>query len=175
MLKVDDDLEAVVLQAIDGLPRHAQIFFGRGLKGFLDIEQPRFDHHHGNGNAPLVAHDELHVGPLLDLGAAAAGAAKKGQLHGACVGRCKAGGQVGDKLVGAGETDLRKVHAERAHALQKQDGVGYGDFEIRLLQSVAQAGIEQLDSSGFGRFHGVSVTDFLAPLQEELRRFFDPL
>ena len=60
-----------------------QIFFGRGFKRALHIEQARLDHDDGGGNAALVAQDELHVGPLLDLGAAAARAAEEGQLHGA--------------------------------------------------------------------------------------------
>ena len=40
VLKVDDDFEAVVLKALDRLPRHAKIFFGRGFEGFRHIEQP---------------------------------------------------------------------------------------------------------------------------------------
>ena len=83
VLEIDDHFEAVRLQAVDGLPRHQQIFFGRGFERALHVEQARLDHDDGDGNAALVAEDELHVGPLFDLGAAAARAAKESQLHGA--------------------------------------------------------------------------------------------
>ncbi len=122
-----------------------QIFFGRGFERPLHVEQARLDHHHGDGNAALVADDELDIGPVFDLGAAAARAAEERQLHCAGVDGVERGGQIGDKLVGAGEADLRVAHAECRHALKQEHGVGHGDFEVRLLQTVAQAGVEQLD------------------------------
>ena len=64
-------------------------------------------------------------------------------------------GQIADELVGAGEADLGVVHAELGHALQQQHGVGHGDLEVRLLQAVAQAGVEQLDLWRHG--HGYLV------------------
>ncbi len=89
--------------------------------------------------------DELHVGPLLNLGAAAAGSAEEGKFHGARIGGSESRGQLGDKMVRASKADLRVVNAEGGHALQQADGVGQGDIDVGLLHSVAQTGVKQLD------------------------------
>ena len=91
----------------------------------------------------LVADDELHVRPIFDFGAAAARTAEERETHRAGFDGVERGGQIGDKLVGAGKTDLRVTHAECGHALQEQDGVGHRDLELRLLQAVAQAGVKE--------------------------------
>ena len=95
----------------------------------------------------LVAEDELHIGPFLDFGAAAARSPEQSQLHRAGIDGIESVGQVADKQVGAGKPDLRVVHTEGSHPLQEQDGVGHRDLEVRLLQAVAKAGVEQLDFS----------------------------
>jgi len=61
----------------------------------------------------------------------------------------RGGSQIGDKLVGAGKTDLGIVNAKGCHLPQQVDGVGHGDVDIRLLQAIAQAGVEDFDFSGF--------------------------
>jgi hypothetical protein len=45
------------------------------------------------------------------------------------------------------------LDAKSGHALKKADGIGHGDIDIRLLHSVAETGIEQLDFSGFSFVH----------------------
>ena len=135
------------LQALDRLPGHEEIFFGGGFERFLDVEQTRFDHHHGCRHAPLVTQHKLHVGPVLDFCAPAARAPEQSQLHRVRLGVVERGGQIAHKLVGPSETDLGVVHSKRSHALQQQHRVGHGDFEVRLLQAVTQAGVEQLDFS----------------------------
>ncbi len=149
VFQVDEDFEAVILKALDGFRRHAQVLFRGGFEGTLDIQEPRFDHHHGDGYALLVADHELDVGPVFDAGAAAARAAKQSQFHRTCWNRAESLGEVGDKLIGSGKADLGIVNAKAGHALQKADRVGNGDVEIGLLHAVAQAGVEDLD---FRRF-----------------------
>ncbi len=145
MLQVDNHLKAVVLQAFNGLPRHAQIFFRRRLERVQHIQQPRLDHNHGNGNPQPMANHELHIGPLLHLHATAARAAKQGKLHRSRIHRAKRRRQVRDKLVRAGKANLGVMQAKARHALQQQNRIGHGDVEVRLLHAVAQTGIEQLD------------------------------
>ena len=145
VLKIDDDFQAVVLQAGDGFMRHEQVFFWRGFEGANDIEQPGFDDENGNGDAPLSGYDEFHVGPFADACAAAAGSAEEGQLHCTGVDGIESGGEAGNELVRAGKADLRVAQAEGSHALQEQHGVGHRDLEVRLLQAIAQAGVKDLD------------------------------
>ena len=80
---------------------------------------------------------------------------KERETHRAGFNGVERAGQIGDKLVGAGEADLRVTHAECGHALQEQDGVGHRDLELRLLQTIAQAGVKELDLGR--RSHGGSV------------------
>jgi len=47
-------------------------------------------------------------------------------------------GQVCDKLVRAGKTDLGIANSKRRHALQEQHGIRHRDFEVGLLQAVAK-------------------------------------
>ncbi len=152
VLEIDENFEAVLLQAVDGLPRHEQILFGRCFERAFHVEQPRLDDDDRGGNPVLVAEDELHIGPILDLGTAAARAPEESQPHGAGVDGFERAGEVGDELVGAGESNLRVTHAEGGHPLQKQHGVGHRDLEVRLLHAVAQAGVKKLDL--WGRGHG---------------------
>ena len=118
VLKVHNDFEAVVLEAGDGFPGHQEVLFRRGFERLHDVEQAGLDHQDGHGNALFVAHDELHIGPILDSGAATPRSAKEGQLHGSGAGRVERGGQVSDELIGAGKADLRVAHAKSSHALQ---------------------------------------------------------
>ena len=94
MLEIDENFKPVRLQAVDGLPRHKQIFVGRRLQRPLHIEQARLDDHHCGGNAALVAEDEFHIGPFFHLGAAAARAAEERQPHCSGVDGVERGGQV---------------------------------------------------------------------------------
>ena len=55
VLEVDEDFEAVVLEARDGLVGHPQIFFRRGLEGLGDVEQTGLDDDDRNRDALLVA------------------------------------------------------------------------------------------------------------------------
>ena len=59
------------------------------------------------------------VGPVLDLGAAAARAAKESERHGAGIDRIKRRSEIGDELVGASEADLGVADAEGRHALEQ--------------------------------------------------------
>ncbi len=145
VLEVDDDFQAVVLEAGDGLPGHEQVFFGRGFEGLEDVEEAGLDDQDGDRDAVLAGDDELDVCPVLDAGATAAGTAEEGQLHCSGVGGIERGGEAGDEVVGAGETNLRVVDAEGGHALEQADGGGQGDIDIGLLHSVAQTGFKQLD------------------------------
>ncbi len=77
MLEIDEDFKPVLLQAVDGLPDHKQIFFERGFKRALHIEQARFDDDDGGRNAVLVADDELQVGPVFNFHATAARTAEQ--------------------------------------------------------------------------------------------------
>ena len=153
MLKVNDDFKAVVLEASNSFICHQEVLFRRGFEGLDDIQQPRFEDENGDGDVPLAGNDELHVGPLLNAGAATSCSAEQSQLHCACVCRVERGGQVGNKLRCAGETYLRIVDAKRGHALQKADGAGHRDIDIGLLHSVAQTGFKQLDSWWFSWCH----------------------
>ena len=162
VLEIDDHLKAVRLQVVDGLPRHAQIFFRAHAERALDIEQPRLDHDDRNGNAPLVAQDELHIGPIFNLGAASARAPEEGQLHRAGIDIGESAGQVADKVVGAGESDLGIVHAESRHALQQEHGIGHRDLQIRLLHAVAETGVEDLDFSD-GLFRHLFLQSVASP------------
>ena len=135
---------------------------GRDAQRALDVEQPRLDHDHRNGNAPLVAQDELHIGPIFNLGAAAARAPEEGQLHRACIDIGEGAGEVADKLVRAGESDLGVVHAEGRHALQQEHGIGHRDLQIRLLHAVAETGVEDLDLSD-GLFRHLFLQSIVSP------------
>ena len=155
VLEIDEDFKAVLLQKIDGLAHHEQIFFESGFERALHVEQTRLDDDHGGGDAVLVADDELDIRPILDFRTAAARTPEECEAHGAGVDGFESRGQIGDELVSSGKADLRVAHAESRHALQEQNGIGHRDFELRLLQSVAQAGIKELDLGRRG--HGGSV------------------
>ena len=96
---------------------------------------------------------ELHVGPILDPGAASARSAEQGQLHRARVGLGQRGGQFRHKFVCAGKADFGVLHAKGRHPLQQPGGVGHGDVEVRLLHPIAEARVEQLGFSGFSCLH----------------------
>ena len=81
VLEIDEDFKAVLLQIVDGLPRHQQIFFGRGFERAHHVEQPRLNNDHRGGNAALVADDKIDVGPVFNFRPAAARAAEKRELH----------------------------------------------------------------------------------------------
>ena len=153
--RVDNDLESFLLQAVDGLPRHAQVFFGRSFEGLGDIKKPGFDDDDSDGDTSFVAQDELHIGPFFDLGVAAACSSEESELHGPGVDRRQCAGEISNEFIGAGKTDLGVMNAESAHALQQQDRIGDGDFEMRLLQTVAQTGVKQLDFSGYRCVHWI--------------------
>ena len=153
VLQIDDHFQAVVVQAGDGFAGHEEVFFRRSLQRHQDIEQPGFDDDDGHGNPPFVPHHELYVGPLLDFGTAAAGSAEQGQFHGPGIDRVQSGRQILHEPVGAGKADLGIADAKDGKTLQQADGIGHGDVDIRLLQAVAEAGIEKLDLSGFAFRH----------------------
>ena len=153
VLKIHNDLKAMVMEAGNGFPGHEQILFWRGFQRLHHIEEPGFDHHHSHGNVLLVGGHELHIGPIADLGAASARSAEEGQLHGSRIGRLKSAGQISSKLIGPGKTDLSVLNAEGGHALQQADGIGHGNIDIRLLHPVAKTGIEQLDLSTCDLLH----------------------
>ena len=154
VLEIDQDFKAMVLEAGDSVPGHAEIFVGRGFEGALHVEEARFDHHHGGGNALLVADHEVDVGPVLHFRAGRAGPAEKRQFHRSGVDAVERGREIGHELVGTGEPDLGVVHAEADHALQQRDGVGHGDLEVGLLHAVAKTGIEKFNASGCCVVHG---------------------
>jgi hypothetical protein len=79
---------------------------------------------------------------------------EQGQLHRARIGIPiddgaigESAGQVADKLVGPGESNLGIAHAKGRHTLKQEHGIGHRDFQIRLLQAVAETGVEDLDFS----------------------------
>jgi hypothetical protein len=144
VLEIDDHFEAVVLKELDGLGGHEQVFFGSGFEGAGYVEKAGFDDDDGDRNALAVGEHELDVSPIGDACAAAARSAEEGQLHGSGIDIGEGGGEIGDKMVCAGETDLSVLDSEGGHALKKPDSIGNGDFEVWLLQPVAEAGIEQL-------------------------------
>ena len=145
MLQVHDHFQTVVLKPLDGFIGHQQVFFRRRLQGPHHIQQPGFDHHHRDRNPLLVAGDELHVGPIADLCAAAARSAEQSQLHGSRIRRLERVCQLTHKLVGSGKADLSIANAKGGHALQQPDGIGRGYIDVRLLHPVPKAGVEQLD------------------------------
>ena len=112
MLKVDEHFKAVVLKTCDGLAGHQQVLLRRRLQRLGNVEQSRLDDHDRNRNALLAGDHELYVGPVLNLGAAAACPAKQSKLHGSGIHRVKRGCQIADELVRAGKADLCVADAE---------------------------------------------------------------
>ena len=68
VLEIDEDFESLLLQIIDSLAHHREILFERSFERALHVEQARLDDDDGDGNAVLVADDELQVGPIFDFG-----------------------------------------------------------------------------------------------------------
>jgi hypothetical protein len=95
----------------------------------------------------------LNIGPFLDFGSAAARSAEQGKVHGFGIDRVERAGQIFHELVGAGKADFGVPYAKNGQTLQQADGVGHGYIDIRLLHSVAQTGVKQLDFSGFTLRH----------------------
>ena len=87
VLEVDNDFKAVVLQALNRLRNHEQIFFRRSLQRLCNIEQSGLDHHHRDRDTLPVGDDEFYVGPFLDVCAAPAGPAEQGEIHAAGIDR----------------------------------------------------------------------------------------
>ena len=107
------------VQAVDGLPRHEQIFFRRRSERPLHIEQPRLHHHHRDGNRRLWRTMNCTSGqsstfaprPRVRPNRASFIAPRYPTTM-------RERRQIADKLVGAGESDLGIAHAKRRHALQ---------------------------------------------------------
>jgi len=180
VLQIHDHFQPVVVQARNGLERHQQVLFRSRLQRLRNIQQPRFNHHHRHGNALLVAHHDLYVGPLLHLAAAPARSAEQRQLHRPCIDRTQCAGQVANKLVRSGKPNLRVAHAKLAHPIQQADGIGHRYVQVRLLQPVAQTGVEQLDSSSsvllhLSLFPVVKVSFVNHPSKAECRTFIIPV
>jgi hypothetical protein len=145
VFKVYDYFKAVVMETLDGLEGHEQILFRRCFQGFGHIQKPGFDDDNCNRNAPFVANNKLHVAPFLHLGATAARSAEQSQFHGSGVDGRKGTRQVFNELVCAGKAYFSIVDAECGHALKKDNGVGDGDLEVRLLHSVSKTRVKEFD------------------------------
>ena len=104
-----------------------------------------------------MANHHLQIRPVLHLAAAPTRAAEEREPGYAGIDPLQSIGEIGDKLVGTSKTDLRVVNTEASHALKQTDGVGNGDIQIRLLQTIPQTCIEQLDLHVWIPLKGISV------------------
>ena len=76
------------------------------------IEQARLDDDHSDGNAALVAHDELQIGPSLRPSRRGRACGRRAPASSVGIDGSESRGQIGDKLVGSGEADLGVAHAK---------------------------------------------------------------
>ena len=81
VLKIDENFKALLLQAVDGLAHHEQIFFKGGLERALHVEQARLDDDHCGRDALLVADDEFDVGPFFNFCPAAPRTAEESETE----------------------------------------------------------------------------------------------
>jgi len=145
VFQIDDDFEAIGLQEADGFGGHAEVLFGGGFEGAGDVEEAGFNHYNGDGDAFAVPEHELDIGPIFDADVAAAGAAKEREFHCAGIDAGEGGREIADELVGSGKADFGVGDAKGGHALEERDCIRDGYFEVWLLETVAQTGVEELD------------------------------
>jgi hypothetical protein len=72
----------------------------------------------------------------------------KAEFHGFCIDRIERACQIFYELVGSGKADFGIPDAKNGKTLQQADGIRHGYIDVRLLHSVAQTGVKQLDFSG---------------------------
>ena len=126
VLEIDNHLKAVVLQAIDRLPRHAQIFFGSGFERVHHIKQARFDYHYSHGDAvALMVRMNCTSGQSSTFVPRPRVRPKRASFMPPVSMPPAAPRQIAHQLVGAGKTDLGIIDAKSAHALQQHHRVGH--------------------------------------------------